>query len=92
MNPSHIGQMRQLAMILRSRHPQTRKYRPGPQLHRYAFRTVPRKRCGVYPILRKRRARIPGVGGLIHRSVSESGKWQSGGIPFWSIYFAHSGS
>jgi len=43
------------------------------------FEAFPASAVGVYPILEKAAISDSGVGELIHKSVTESSKWQSGG-------------
>ncbi|MFZ3383214.1 MAG: triphosphoribosyl-dephospho-CoA synthase [Candidatus Methanoperedens sp.] len=80
MNPSHIARCAQLAMILEV----SATPKPGniDRDHNYSdtrFEHFLASAVGVYPILEKAAASKSGIGALIHRSVMESYKWQSGG-------------
>ncbi len=80
MNPSHIARCAQLAMILEV----SATPKPGniDRDHNYSdtrFEHFLASAVGVYPILEKAAASKYGIGLLIHNSVMESCKWQSGG-------------
>ena len=80
MNSSHIARCAQLAMILDV----SATPKPGniDRDHNYTdtrFEHFLASAVGVYPILEKAASSDSGVGELIHKSVTESGKWQSGG-------------
>jgi len=79
-DPSHIARCAQLAMILEV----SATPKPGniDRDHSYTdtrFEHFLASAVGVYPVLEKAARYNSGVGELIHRSVTESGKWQSGG-------------
>ena len=80
MNPSHIARCAQLAMILEV----SATPKPGniDRDHNYTdtrFEHFLASAVGVYPILEKAALSESGIGELIHKSVTESSKWQSGG-------------
>ena len=80
MNYSHIARCAQLAMILEV----SATPKPGniDRDHNYTdtrFEHFLASAVGVYPILERAVISDSGVGELIHKSVLESGKWQSGG-------------
>ncbi len=80
MNPSHIARCAQLAMILEV----SATPKPGniDRDHNYAdtrFEHFLASAVGIYPILETAAQSMSGVGELIHKSVIESSKWQSGG-------------
>jgi len=80
MNPSHIARCAQLAMILEV----SATPKPGniDRDHNYTdtrFEHFMASAVGVYPILEMAAASKSGIGKLIHESVTESSKWQSGG-------------
>lgn len=80
MNPSHIARCAQLAMILEV----SATPKPGniDRDHNYIdtrFEHFLASAVGVYPILEKAAASESGIGELIHKAVTESSKWQSGG-------------
>lgn len=80
IDPSHIARCAQLAMILEV----SATPKPGniDRNHNYIdtrFEHFLASAVGVYPILEKAACSKTGVGEFIHRSVTESGKWQRGG-------------
>jgi len=80
IDPSHIARCAQLAMILEV----SATPKPGniDRDHNYIdtrFEHFLASAVGVYPILEKAANSKAGVGKLIFDSVTESGKWQSGG-------------
>lgn len=79
-NPSHIARCAQLAMILEV----SATPKPGniDRDHNYTdtrFEHFLASAVGVYPILEEAARSDSGVGKLICKSVTESGKWQRGG-------------
>jgi len=80
IDPSHIARCAQLAMILEV----SATPKPGnvDRDHNYTdtrFEHFLASAVGVYPILEMAAISKAGVGKLIHDSVVESSKWQSGG-------------
>jgi triphosphoribosyl-dephospho-CoA synthase len=80
MTPSHIARCAQLAMILEV----SATPKPGniDRDHNYTdtrFEHFLASAVGVYPIMEKAARLDSGIGELIRESVTESGKWQSGG-------------
>lgn len=79
-DPSHIARCAQLAMILEV----SATPKPGniDRDHNYTdtrFEHFLASAVGVYPVLEKAAASESGIGELIHKAVTESSKWQSGG-------------
>jgi triphosphoribosyl-dephospho-CoA synthase len=80
IDPSHIARCAQLAMILEV----SATPKPGniDRDHNYIdtrFEHFLASAIGVYPILEKAAVSTTGIGKLLHDSVVESSKWQSGG-------------